>query len=190
MITRCMIDQLRKIVLQETKWGKHYIGKVLNAQDSTNNGRVCVAIYDLGCNDEGTGFWAYPRDKNSLTLPKQGDWVEIYFINWDKNRPVYMGIANEIQNMLPDNFDGTKQIIYESPQDLTHISFDESANSLEIGNSNMQPAARKNDTVKVTLPAGTYPTITAGITPIVVSAPLDLTGIITSGSNQVNIGDK
>jgi hypothetical protein len=82
-----------------------------------------------------------------MSLPGLGDWVEVYFWNADRNKPVYLGIANEIRGMTPKNFDGfsTTHVLFEDPDNKVHIKYNAIQNSMEIGNSEFQPAARKED---------------------------------------------
>ena len=146
---------LRRIVRNETIWLRHYVGKVLNNDCSTApglqmSGMIQVAIYDLGLDTADIGIWCFPRDKNSLITPAIGDWVEVYFINGDRNRPVYMGTAHEISGQIPENYDGqaTTQVIFESNGNSAHITMDELANILEIGSDTAGAfafAARQND---------------------------------------------
>ena len=190
MITRDLNSLLRRLIQKETMFLRHYIGKVLNNQDPLKKGRVCCAVYELGVDSEANGFWAHARDKLSMVVPAVGDWVEIYFINGDRNRPVYMGGADEMSTMTPINFTGNPRqaILYEDRDNKIHLKYDADLNELDIGNASFQPAARKGDSVKVTIPAGSLPA-TAGPYPVVVSAPIDVTGTITEGSGQVKIGD-
>ena len=200
---RDLMTVIQRIVARETVYLRHYIGKVL-ANDSSvivglsGSGMVQVAIYDLGIDTPDIAFWCYPRDKNSLVTPAVGSWVEVYFINGDRNRPVYLGQANEISGQIASNYDGkpTTQIIFEDNQNQMDIKYDEATGKFEIkspgqidigAGSNNLPSARKTDPVKVTIPAGAIGMV-AGPYPVTVSAPIDITGTITDGSQKVNVG--
>lgn len=134
MEERSLIDILRKIVVQETIWLRHYIGQIVSLADTAQKGRVCVTIQDLGFNTVDNGFWAYPRDKSGSYTPKQGDWVEIYFINGDRERPVYIGKAFEVPNQLPQSWDKTPttSVIFESPNNKARIIHDEVKGKIQI----------------------------------------------------------
>lgn len=149
---RDLMTIIQRIVARETIFLRHYIGKVLNNDCSTTpgltgSGMIQVAIHDLGIDTPDNAFWCYPRDKNSLITPKLGSWVEVYFINGDRNRAVYMGKANEINNQIAQNYDGksTTQLLFEDNRNQINIKFDELNNLLEIGKTDLQFAARLND---------------------------------------------
>jgi hypothetical protein len=214
---RTLLTIIQRIILNETVWLRHYIGKVLAfAQD--NSGMVQVAVFDLGCDTGDKAFWCYPRDKMGILTPALGDWVEIYFIGGDRNRPVYMGIAAEIADQLPKNYDGknTTQVLFEDGDNKFHIKYDAAGNAFEIGNSNMLAAARETDptlsnsstdsafwtwlsavftafsTFVTGLNAGTL-TAQALAMSLALAAnptPTSQTGKINGGSDQTSIGDK
>jgi hypothetical protein len=87
-----------------------------------------VLIYELGFITPDLAVWCNPRmGANTLNIPNIGQWVEVYFINGDRGKPVYLPMAGEIQGNLPKNFTGDilKDIIYESFKDKTNnIQFD------------------------------------------------------------------
>ena len=149
MIDKSLLDIIRKIIYKETIWLRHYIGQIADLNDPLQQGRINVVLFDLGCDSAKNGFWCYPRDKESLITPKLNDWVEVYFMQGDRNRPVYIGKANEIQQMLPKNYDGkpTTHILFEAPDNDIHIKFDSVQNLLEIGNSDFQFVGRIGDEV-------------------------------------------
>lgn len=213
---RTDIEYLRQIILEETLFLRHYIGQITNIIDPENKGKIQVKIPDLMTDfsaGDNFGFWCISRDKNSLSTPKLNDWVEVYFMNGNKNIPVYMGIANEMKDMLPLNYDGkpTTHILFESPENKIHAKYDEFNNLLEIGNSNFLEAARKTDAILSTSsqdstfwtfidnlvsifnnhvhPASGGIVISATATPLS-GKPTQLIGIINSGSDQIKIGDK
>jgi len=117
-----LVGLLRSLIREETKWLKHYQGKVLKNQDPNKLSRVCVAIPELGWEDEKMGFWAFPRDKNCINVPQIGDFVEIYFMSGNPSRPVYMGIIWESYDSSPvKNFDGSPNhhVLFEDPKNST-----------------------------------------------------------------------
>lgn len=149
---RDLLTIIQRLIAKETVFLRHYIGKVLNNDCSLipellNTGMVQIAIYDLGYDSADIAFWCSPRNKNAMVSPKVGDWVEVYFINGDRDRPVFIADAQEISGQLPKNYDGkpTTQLLFEDNNNQIHIKFDELLNILEIGNSDLQFAARKGD---------------------------------------------
>jgi hypothetical protein len=146
MVTRDLTSLIQRIVLSETIWLRHYTGKILGFADD-NSGMVQVAIYELGCDTPDKAFWCAPRDKMALLTPAVNNWVEVYFLGGDRNRPVYLGIAAEMANQIPKTYDGqpTTQILFEDNNDQFHIKYDAAANAFEMGNTNMLAAARKTD---------------------------------------------
>jgi len=168
MILKEIKEVVIRIIQDELIWYKHYIGKVLNLNDPKKKGRILVGILDLGCFTADIGFWCWPRDKNGIITPKVNDWVEVYFMNGNRDMPVYLGIASEMANMLPKNYDGksTTQIIFESnnknffvkydeekikisiEHKKFHINYDGNKDELEIGSNTFLSAARKGDKIK------------------------------------------
>lgn len=210
MDDRDLLSLIRRIVYKETIWLRHYIGEVKNVTDLERLGRINVVCIDLGFNDEASGFWCYPRDKNALLTPKIGDWVEIYFMGGDQDRPVYLGKVPELDKMLPKNYDGrpTTQVPFEDPEDKIRILFDGIRNELSIGKIDFRECARKEDAVASTgaedNPYWTFITCFTTWASAVASAlnglgvpvpftcivPSSLAGKITEGSSQVKVGDK
>ena len=121
--SRTFTGLIREIVRSSVKYIRHYIGEVADNEDTLNLGRVLIIIQELGWDTKDKGSWAFPRDKHSMSVPKIGDWVEMYFINGDPNLPVYMGIANEIKDMVPENYTGNvkEHILFESPGNVQKI---------------------------------------------------------------------
>ena len=115
---KTLIQALRRLILTETLWLRHYIGKVevVENKDDKGKGMLKVSVEALSITKEN-GLWCFPRDKNSMSLPKQGDFVEIYFINGDQHTPVYMGGANEMDGMPPKNYKDEKtHVLFEDPE--------------------------------------------------------------------------
>lgn len=112
---KTLLQILRRIVWDETRWLRHYLAKVVNITDPDGKGQVRVICYDLGYTTEDNGLWCSARNKNALITPKVGDWVEIYFMGGDRDRPVFIGQANDMEDMLPKSYDGkeTTQVLFE-----------------------------------------------------------------------------
>jgi len=111
---------IRCFIYEETMFLKHWIAKVVDNNDTTQNGCVQVEIDELGWND--IQIWARPRQGNGMSVPAIGTYVEIYFMGGDQNRAVYLFPAVEIQGNTPSGFGG-------KPTD--HLLFQDPANSLD-----------------------------------------------------------
>ena len=127
---------IKKLIQKELTYHKTYIGKVLDLNDPQKKGRICVGILDLACFTADIGFWCWSRDKKSLITPKLNDWVCVGFVAGNRDIPYYFGIANEMADMLPKDYDGknTTQIIYEA-DDQWVIKYDESTKKFVMGNN-------------------------------------------------------
>jgi hypothetical protein len=152
MNDRTLLELLRKIIYKETLYLRHYYGKVVSVTDQINDGKIRVACDQLGMN-KGQEIWASPRGKNGILTPAVGDWVEIYFMNGDRNRCVYLGQCLDFDNMLPQSYSGlpTNQVIFEDNGGDFSIVFDELLGSLKIGSNAINGCARLGDSVTVTL---------------------------------------
>lgn len=133
--SRTFTGLIKEIVRSAVKYIRHYIGEVADNEDPLKLGRVLIIIQELRWDTKDKGSWAFPRDKHSMSVPKIGDWVEMYFINGDPNLPVYLGIANEIKDMIPENYTGNvkEHILFESPDNVQKIVYNEDDNLLSIG---------------------------------------------------------
>lgn len=155
MIDRDFLSLMRKIIQSETLWHVPRIGKVKDVSDPKKKARILVTIPSLVTvqgspsseDNASLGFWCSPRDKNSLTTPAVNDWVEVTFLDGNRDLPRYSGLACEVQDMLPKNYDGraSTHIVFEDPENKVHVKYDQITRVLEIGNSDMQFAARLND---------------------------------------------
>jgi hypothetical protein len=128
---------LQKIINLETKYLRTYKGKVVDVNDSENMGRVLVQVPSLGWNDNEKAIWCFPSDKNSIITPKVDDYVRIGFSEGSIDRAFYFGCANEIQNVLPSEFDGNAktQILFQDNNDEVFIKYDEQQKILQISDS-------------------------------------------------------
>jgi len=86
--TRDELGIIRWIIEQETVYLRHYIGQVFSNDDSEKKGRVLVNVPELGWFTQAEAAWCWPRQLHGLTVPIPGEWVEVYFINGNRNRPV------------------------------------------------------------------------------------------------------
>ena len=136
--SRTFTGLIREIVRTSVKYLRHYIGEVTDNKDEMNKGRVLIQIIELGWDSNDKGVWAVPRDKYSMIVPKVGDWVEVYFINGDPSIPVYLGMATEIKDMIPESYTGDvkESVLFESPDSVQKIIYNEDVNLLSVGEGN------------------------------------------------------
>jgi len=180
-------------------------GQVKDINDPEKKGRILIQIPSLGWDTNNKGAWCKPIDKNSLSTIKVNDWAIIQFVDGDPNFPIYIGKSNRIKDQLPKNYDGksTTHVLFESPNDKIKSVYNEESDLLQIGKSDFRSSARKNDTVQITLSATDIQAIAValltttaflptGTPPIPATTPVPpiTDGIITSGSSQIEVGDK
>lgn len=144
-----IMDKLRHIIRDETKHLRDYRGKVINVIDPEQRGRVQVTISALGWDSPEKGVWAYPIDTMGVYTPQVDDYLLLRFTDAQMNKAYYIGRANEMQGMLPDNYDQlpTTQIPYESNDGKSCIKHDELLKQLEIV---MSYAEGQSDTIAMT----------------------------------------
>lgn len=126
---------IEEVVEEVTLYLRHYIGKVVDNQDITRVGRVKVAIEELGFDTPDLGIWCQPRQGHAMTVPVINSYVEVYFINGERERPVYIFPATEIMKTKPKSYIGDvrQHIIFESPeQQADNILFDAKQRLLTI----------------------------------------------------------
>lgn len=113
--------EILRIVEEETAYLAHYIGEVVDVNDELKKGRVKIMLSELGLDKPALGIWCNPRAGNAMTLPKVGQFAEVYFINGDRSRPVYLFPVTEVKDNTPKNWTGTttNHIIFEDPNDKT-----------------------------------------------------------------------
>ena len=92
---------IEALIREQTKYLRHYIGRVTDVQDPLGRGRVLVHVPDLGWNTDAAGAWCWPRAMHGMDVPAVGEWVEVYFVAGDPDQPVYLGQAAEIQEQKP-----------------------------------------------------------------------------------------
>lgn len=128
-----------EIVRQETLYLRHYIGEVLSQSDEINIGMIQVSIPELGWVDGDTAPWCYPRQHHSMSVPEVGEWVEVYFLSGDQNKPVYMGVCNEMRRpdgsrCVPSWFagDSNVRVIHQSPKTKKGIRLNDTSGEMLI----------------------------------------------------------
>lgn len=122
-----LMKMIQKIILDTTKFNVPRIGKVSQVVDPINKGRVLVQIPSLGWTTDEQGAWSFPKQVNGLVIPRVGDFVIIEFIDGNMDLPVYSGVAMNMKDMLPKNYDptGQSQLIYESQDGKDFVKVDE-----------------------------------------------------------------
>lgn len=148
MIDKSLASEIARIVKEETIFLRHYEGQVVDINDKLRQGRVALAILDLGF-DNNNPIWCWPV-MNGMCVPKQGTMVEMYFKNGDKNRPRYLGMAYEYSEQVPKSYNGnrTTQVIYESPDGKNSIVYDEMTGKLTF-NGGIEPFVLGNQLISL-----------------------------------------
>lgn len=125
---------IRDIIIEQTRYLRHYIAKVENNNDPDMKGKVFVTVPALGWDTPDKGQWAIPRHMHGLSIPAMGEYVEVYFINGSVHTMAYMGIPMEVMNMIPKNYTSNfDHIIFEAPGDQnTTIKYNENTKQLDI----------------------------------------------------------
>jgi len=106
-------------IKRETVYLRHYIGEVVDNEDSLKKGRIKVTLPELGFLSKDLSIWCNPRQGHGLSVPKVGSWVEVYFINGDPEKPVYLYLASEIAENTPKGYTGDvkQHVLFEDPDD-------------------------------------------------------------------------
>ena len=104
-------EEIRKIVIQETKYNRFYNGKVVELQDKA----VLCTVDSLGLDTNEKGLICVSVDKNSLTSHKVDDYVVIGFVNNDPAQAFIAGTANNFENIAPQayNFNNKVDVLYQ-----------------------------------------------------------------------------
>lgn len=134
------------------------------------------------------------------SIPNVGDLVLIQFIGGDLNAPVITGRLYNDEDKPPVS--DKNQVVLDRVESIkitmnggTTIEVDKDGNvKIEakgdvILNDGSQGAARKDDSVEVTIPSGTFIIAVAGATGTPNPNPVKVQGKITSASGSVKIGD-
>jgi phage baseplate assembly protein gpV len=133
MISNDLYTILRRLILGETVYHLHWLGQVCDDQDTLKKGRVQVKIPELGWDDQSKAAWAWPRTSYSIYPPRVGDWVEVWFIAGDRNRPVYLPGVSEITGQLPPAYsDPTKKVLWQDPTTGDHLGYDTTNSTFDL----------------------------------------------------------
>lgn len=93
-----------KLIYDQTIYLRHWMGKVTDAVDPLNRGRVKATIPELGFMADSDAVWCSPRQGYSLAPPARDEWVEIYFMGGDAKKPVYLIGFGEIEGNKPEAY--------------------------------------------------------------------------------------
>lgn len=122
------LETLRQIVADMLRYTYTFLAKVIDNHDPEQNSRIKVIIPALGILTEGV--WAdIETPINQNIYPQIGDWVSVYFLDGDVNKPVIRGKLSIMKNNLPNNSNGD-QILYQN--DKIKIIHDPKENTLYI----------------------------------------------------------
>lgn len=218
-LTRTFYGEIRSIVRQETKYLRHYYGEVTKNDDPDGQGKIRVKIPELGWTEDNNSPWVQPRYLHSMIVPNNGEYVEVYFMAGEINRPVYMGQVHEIKGQLPELYsDKNDVVLYEEPGGKIGVHYNKNDDVLNIGKSEHKEAARKEDeTISDSSTDSAFWSFMAAFYGVITGAPIpepgsgsasalqaalaaaiagaggtptSQTGKINEGSNQVKVGDK
>jgi len=111
-----LYEIIRDMIHTEMTYYKHYIGKVMSNTDPDKEGKVLITIPELEW-DNNIQIWASPRMGNSMSLPKVNAYVEVYFMNGDSARPVYLHGCTEMTGQVPSQFNGipSTNLLFQNP---------------------------------------------------------------------------
>lgn len=132
---RDLWSEIRKEIILQTKYLRHYSARVVDNQDGESKGRCKVIIPALGLDPTNNfaGIWAWPREKGA-NIPETDSWVEVYFREGNRKFPVYMGEIREIEEQIPPNWDGDPldRVILNPKSGLINFHYNEGENTLEL----------------------------------------------------------
>lgn len=135
MIDKGLATALERFIFQKTVFLRHYNAEVVDNKDPKKKGRVKVTIPELGFDTASNGLWCTPRQPNMMSVPGVGKWVEMYFNGGNQDRPVYIGLAMEMDGTIPKSFDGNPKthVIFEDPDDrLKNVVYNGETKKIKI----------------------------------------------------------
>ena len=128
---------IKRILAEELKYYKTYIGKIIDVDDPLKRGRIKCYILELYWVDGESAVWVDPCYTRSMLKLKKDDYVLVGFKNGDRKRPYYFGISQELKDMIPAEYDGTLQVLFQSNKDDLFVTYDDDNKELyvEIGDN-------------------------------------------------------
>jgi phage baseplate assembly protein gpV len=109
-----MYGEIAEIVRRETRYLRHYWGEVAVTTDPLRKGRVKVIVPVLGWDDQSKAAWCTPRQLKALVVPNRGDFVEVYFMEGNPEKPVYIGQIQEFNDQTPEAYSVGTDVVYDS----------------------------------------------------------------------------
>ncbi len=110
-----LLEIIKKIIKNELRFYGHYLGQVVDTKDPEGIGRVLATVPQLSWDTADVAPWCSPRQQSGLVTPVVGQWIEVYFMDGDIDKPRYHGNATEMENSLPTEHKGkaSNQVIFE-----------------------------------------------------------------------------
>ena len=149
-----LLDSFCELIDQRMIYLKHYMAEIAGFREfmlgKTKITQVLAMIQEFGMVTPDLGIWCFPRNGRMDIKPRIGDFCEIYFMNGDSSRPVYLYPLTEVSNHGFAEPTLTKDIIYEEIDDKFRIEYDKIGNKLKIGKLAINGVARLHDEVTST----------------------------------------
>jgi len=131
--SRTELGIVEEIVRRETRFLRHYSGKVLDNKDPLGRGRVLVAIAEFGHSSEDESPWAWPRHRGGQVTPELGEYVEVYFMAGDPARAVYIGKMAEMKGSEVPGYEGPRtRVLFSDAVESMRIIYDADGKVLKI----------------------------------------------------------
>jgi len=92
---------ITKMIYEQTLYLRHWWGQIVNNSDPSSRGRVEVTVPQLGFMNAGSGLWASPRQGYGMQVPAVNEWVEVYFLEGNPNKAVYLVGLGEMTGASP-----------------------------------------------------------------------------------------
>jgi len=184
--------EVREVVQQEVRralmFYRHYWGTVLSTDDRLGIGRIQVSLPDLRLTTRDSAPWCAPRYAPGVTVPYIGSVVEVYFVEGNSSRPVWLGRVPEQAERLASYSSGVA-VLHEDQGSGDAITYDSQEKKYHV-TSGGAAAAREGDATNVDLT--TDPTNMAMIVAVCAIFGMTVTpplvGKIVEGSSKVDIG--
>lgn len=129
---KSLLELLRKIIADETRFLRHYNGEVVDNADPNKLGRLKVKIPVLGWTDAQANPWCYPRQLNGMVIPKVGQWVDVYFPEGVRDNPCWLATVNEIPGNVPASYKDRRQVLFEDMDSGDEVGYDKNTGVLEL----------------------------------------------------------
>ncbi len=151
---------LAKMIHHNTMYNVPRIGQVSKVDDPLMLSRILVHVPMLGWNTDDTGAWCYPKDKKTLITPKKDDYVLIEFIDGNRDLAVYSGLASNMKDMLPKNYESKDtQVLFESNEKDFFVKYNEKEKEYNINDfikyNTKDQTLNINDYIQYDIGAGT-----------------------------------